>query len=225
MSCDERKESIVRAALPLFARQGFARTTTRQLADAAGISEALLYKHFPSKESLYAEIQAYGCKGCDPGLNRIIELEPSTSTLVYIIYYVMRANILGRKCENMDHETRHRLVLNSCLEDGTFTRLLFHNHFAENMNRIISCLDAAERAGDLIPSPASAQNRLLFSHHLATMIATVQLPKQPVIDYGTSNLELVNQVVWFALRGLGLNDSAINRYFDPKAFALFFGEK
>ena len=66
MNCDARKEAIVKAALPLFARQGFARTTTRQLADAAGVSEALLYKHFPSKESLYAEIQKYGCRGCDP---------------------------------------------------------------------------------------------------------------------------------------------------------------
>ena len=53
----ERKAAIVEAALPLFARQGFAATTTKQLALAAGVSEALLYKHFPSKEALYREIK------------------------------------------------------------------------------------------------------------------------------------------------------------------------
>lgn len=223
MTCTERKEAIVKAALPLFARQGFSRTTTKQIADAAGISEALLYKHFPSKESLYGEIQVYGCQGCDPGLKKLIDLEPSTSTLVYIIYYVVRANILGRQCQTMSHETRHRMVLNSCLEDGAFTRFLFHNRFSEHLDRIIECMRAARRSDDLVASPVSEENRLLFAHHLATMIATMQLPKETVIDYRASKEELVNQAVWFALRGLGLTDGAIARHYNPKAFGLFFG--
>ena len=41
------------AALPLFARRGYAETTTKDLARAAGISEALLYRHFPSKRELF----------------------------------------------------------------------------------------------------------------------------------------------------------------------------
>src|SRR5438034_5460246 len=96
LSAEQRREAIVRAALPLFARHGFANTTTKELASAAGVSEALLYKHFPSKESLYAEIQNYGCQGCDPELQKLLALGPSTSTLVHIVYYVMRVNIIGR---------------------------------------------------------------------------------------------------------------------------------
>jgi TetR/AcrR family transcriptional regulator, transcriptional repressor of aconitase len=224
MNCDERKAAIVKAALPLFARQGFGRTTTKQLADAARISEALLYKHFPSKESLYAEIQNYGCKGCDPGLRKLIDLEPSTSTLVHIIYYVVRANIIGRQCATMNHEVRHRMILNSCLEDGAFTRFLFRNRFSENLERIVECMKAAAEAGDLVPSPVSRENRLLFVHHLATMIATMQLPREPVVDYGASPESLVNHTVWFALRGLGLTDAAIHRYFEPKALSAFFAD-
>ncbi len=225
MNCDARKEAIVKAALPLFARQGFARTTTRQLADAAGVSEALLYKHFPSKESLYAEIQNYGCRGCDPGLQKLIGLEPSTSTLVHIIYYVVRANVVGRSCGTMSHEVRHRMILNSCLEDGAFTRFLFRNRFSENLEAIVQCVRAADASGDLVTSPVSRENRLLFVHHLATMIATVQLPEEPVVDYGASRESLVNQVVWFALRGLGLSDAAIARHFRPKQLAAFFVEE
>ncbi len=225
LSCEERKRAIVKAVLPIFARNGFANTTTRELAKAAGVSEALIYKHFPSKESLYAEIQSFGCKGCDPGLKKFLDLEPSTSTLVYIVYYIMRVNIVGRSKETICAETRHRLILNSCLEDGSFSRFLFHNRFAENISRIVECMDAAAAAGDLVSSPVSKPNLLLFAHHLATMIATMHLPKKPVVDYDASPNELVQQAVWFALRGLGLRDEAIKRFYSPKTLALFFSEE
>lgn len=225
LSCEERKQAIVKAVLPIFARNGFANTTTRELAKAAGVSEALIYKHFPSKESLYAEIQSFGCKGCDPGLKRFLDLEPSTSTLVYIVYYIMRVNIVGRSKETICAETRHRLILNSCLEDGSFSRFLFHNRFAENISRIVECMDAAADAGDLVSSPVSKPNLLLFAHHLATMIATMHLPKKPVVDYDATPNELVQQAVWFALRGLGLRDEAIKRFYSPKTLALFFSEE
>ena len=224
LNCGERKAAIVKAVLPVFARNGFANTTTRELAKAAGVSEALIYKHFPSKESLYAEIQTFGCKGCDPGLQKLLDVEPSTSTLVYVVYYIMRANIVGRGKDTMCNETRHRMILNSCLEDGSFTRFLFHNRFAENLSKIVECMDAAAEAGDLVASPVSKPNLLLFTHHLATMIATMHLPKKPVVDYEASREQLVQQAAWFALRGLGLKDEAIKRFYSPKAMAHFFSE-
>src|SRR5436309_15587331 len=52
----ERSQAIVAAALGLFARRGFSGTTTREVARAAGVSEALLFKHFPRKDSLYRAI-------------------------------------------------------------------------------------------------------------------------------------------------------------------------
>ena len=224
LNCEERKQAIVKAVLPVFARHGFANTTTRQLARAAGVSEALIYKHFPSKETLYAEIQSFGCKGCDPHLQKLLDLKPSTSTLVYIVYYIMSANIVGHGKETICSETRHRMILNSCLEDGSFTRFLFHNRFAENISRIVECMDAAANAGDMVPSPVNKSNLLLFAHHLATMIATTHLPKKPVVDYEASREQLVQQAVWFALRGLGLKDEAIQHCYHPAAIALFFNE-
>ena len=215
----------MQAVLPVFAMNGFANTTTKRLAQAAGVSEALIYKHFPSKESLYAEIQTFGCKGCDPDLQKLLSLEPSASTLVHIIYYIMRANIVGRGKGTMCNETRHRMILNSCLEDGSFARFLFHNRFADNFSRIVECMDAASKAGDLVSSPVSKPNLLLFAHHLATMVATMHLPKEPVVNYEASREELVHYAAWFALRGVGLKDESIKRYYKPKALAVFFGEK
>jgi AcrR family transcriptional regulator len=50
---DARREQILKVAARLFARHGFRGTSLRQLARAAAISEAMIYRHFPSKSALY----------------------------------------------------------------------------------------------------------------------------------------------------------------------------
>lgn len=54
----ERQASIITAAASLFAQKGFNGTTTREIAKTAGISEALLFRYFPTKRALYAAIIA-----------------------------------------------------------------------------------------------------------------------------------------------------------------------
>ena len=85
MAAGDPKLAIVQAALPLVARKGFAETTTKELARAAKVSEPLLYKHFPSKEALYLEIQNFTCKAGEPVVQRLIDLDPSISTRVHLV--------------------------------------------------------------------------------------------------------------------------------------------
>lgn len=55
----DRREQILAVATVFFARQGFNGTTTKEIAAKAGVTEALIFRHFPSKEDLYwAVIQA-----------------------------------------------------------------------------------------------------------------------------------------------------------------------
>ncbi len=49
----ERREQILAASQALFARRGFSATKTRDVARAAGVSEAMVFKLFPDKEGLY----------------------------------------------------------------------------------------------------------------------------------------------------------------------------
>ncbi len=55
-SGSETRDQIVDAAVRCFAARGFHGTTTREVAAAAGLTEAALYRYFPSKEALYAAI-------------------------------------------------------------------------------------------------------------------------------------------------------------------------
>src|SRR5271167_2652132 len=84
MTSDLRRQLIMAAAKRCFARNGFAGTTTKSVAAAASISEGLLFKHFPSKAALYAEILAEECEA-DPDLAHLLGQEPSTGTLVELV--------------------------------------------------------------------------------------------------------------------------------------------
>src|SRR5436190_11731667 len=56
LTSEERRASIVEAAIRLFAEKGFRGTTTRELAAAVGVTEPVLYEHFRTKSDLYSAI-------------------------------------------------------------------------------------------------------------------------------------------------------------------------
>ncbi|MCF7616850.1 TetR/AcrR family transcriptional regulator [Bacillus sonorensis] len=53
------KEQILETCLAVFARHGYAKTSTGMLAEAAGISKALIFHHFKSKKDLYLSLLDY----------------------------------------------------------------------------------------------------------------------------------------------------------------------
>jgi AcrR family transcriptional regulator len=64
MSGDQRREHILDAAIQTFAKYGFSGATTREIARASGVSEAMLFKHFATKDELYmAILDTKACQG------------------------------------------------------------------------------------------------------------------------------------------------------------------
>jgi AcrR family transcriptional regulator len=56
MPSPQRRHQIIQVAMDLFSRKGFDGTTTREISKAAGVSEAIIFRHFATKEDLYAAI-------------------------------------------------------------------------------------------------------------------------------------------------------------------------
>jgi TetR/AcrR family transcriptional regulator len=92
LSSVDRRRQLIEAAMDLFSRKGFAGTTTKEIARAAGVSEAIIFRHFATKRDLYTAIiehnmhsagaaEAFaGIEACmkrrdDEGLFRMIAIE------------------------------------------------------------------------------------------------------------------------------------------------------
>ncbi|BAY44649.1 TetR family transcriptional regulator [Scytonema sp. HK-05] len=56
----QTRTRILDAARRLFASQGFDGTTTRDLAQAAGVAEGTLFRHFPNKKAILVEVATQG---------------------------------------------------------------------------------------------------------------------------------------------------------------------
>jgi AcrR family transcriptional regulator len=213
----ERRQAIVTAVKGAFADKGFDGTTTRELARAAGVSEALLYKHFPSKESLYvAMLEACADGPMAAEFTRVLALPPSTSTLVALVHFLTSHFVL---CEDLQKTTMHRLALRSLLEDAEFVRLGAKQFGASWVRKVEACITAAVKAGDLKTTPLRGDLRAWFVHHLAFALMLHLQPKIPAVDYGIPRSTLVVQAVWFLLRGMGLEDAAIRRHYHPEALS------
>jgi AcrR family transcriptional regulator len=215
--CEERRRSIVEAAMPLFACQGFAGTTTKALAKAAAVSEALLYKHFPSKKALYRAILECGPATTDVAYRRLQNMIPSTETLIYFAHLAVwrhvgdEDSVAAAKMQNMQ-----RFVINSLMGDGEFTRLHFAQ-IADNPGHLFeACFKKAQEAGDIITG-VSARNAFWFMHHLATTLGNMHLPKESVVNYAGKKEALIRETVTFILRGFGMKESVIQAKYDPKA--------
>src|ERR1700748_1878935 len=147
MTSDLRPQLILGAAKRAFARNGFAGTTTKSVAAAAAISEALLFKHFPSKAALYAEILAEECEA-DPDLARRLGQEPSPAALIQRTRNRVRCFVEIVSGPDEQEAQRLRLMMTSHLEDGEFARLLYAKVEKLVGNMFVASLERAVAAGD-----------------------------------------------------------------------------
>ena len=56
LPASDRRRQLLETALDFFSRKGFEGTTTKEIAVAAGVTEAIIFRHFPSKQVLYTAV-------------------------------------------------------------------------------------------------------------------------------------------------------------------------
>jgi TetR/AcrR family transcriptional regulator len=56
MAGSDRRAQLIEVALDVFSRRGFRGATTKEIAAEAGVAEAVIFHHFPSKDALYTAV-------------------------------------------------------------------------------------------------------------------------------------------------------------------------
>ena len=206
MTSDLRRQLILSAAKRCFARNGFAGTTTKSVAAAAAISEGLLFKHFPSKAALYAEILAEECEA-DPDFAHLL------ATLVELVKGMVGHFMEVSDGSDQEEAQRMRLMTTSHLDDGEFARLLY-DKIGGLIGPVFSAsIESAVAAGDATQIGSDPLNLFWFAHHTVLMSALTRLPAVPCLSYGNA-ADLERQLCQFILRGIGLTEAAIASHLD-----------
>jgi AcrR family transcriptional regulator len=110
MAGEERRLQILAVAVSLFSQKGFRGTTTKEIAQAAGVSEAMVFRHFATKQELYSAILDH--KACASG-----RFDPSETA----------ADPMERKDDRAVFESLALGALNHHEEDPQFQRLLLYS--------------------------------------------------------------------------------------------------
>ena len=113
-SARDRQASLIVAAASLFAAKGFNGTTTREIAKAAGVSEALVFKYFPTKRTLYAAVNELL-----EAVEEVAKKHDDHRVFTMIASYRIRPGV---------DSTFLRLLLFSALEGHELSEMFFGKH-------------------------------------------------------------------------------------------------
>ncbi len=119
----DRRLQIMGAAKELFARQGFEGTTTRQIAQRARVNEAIIFRHFPSKEDLYWAIIDHQCEV--GGWQQSLRRQLTSGATDREIFAGIAEEILTRRAKD---SSLSRLLLFSALENQRRSQRFFQTH-------------------------------------------------------------------------------------------------
>jgi AcrR family transcriptional regulator len=125
-SAADRREQILDVSTAIFARQGFQGATTREIAQQAGVTEALVFRHFSSKDELYwAVIERKIIAAA--GTERMRETLASGGDDREVLSAIA-AQILERRAKDV---TLSRLLIYTALENHRLSHRFFRNYVAE----------------------------------------------------------------------------------------------
>ena len=119
MTGDARREQILETAVTLFSQKGFKGTTTKEIAKAAGVSEAMVFRHFENKEALYGAL--LDAKACQDGVHRFP--------------WEQNEELQQAIADKNDFEVFYNIAfdaLNKHRKDEAFMRLLFYSALEEH---------------------------------------------------------------------------------------------
>jgi AcrR family transcriptional regulator len=163
LSAKDRRQQLMGVAMRLFAAQGFDATTTREIAEAAKVNEAIIFRHFASKEELYWAVvnDRVGESGRRRKIREGLNSEGEPREVLGRI-----AGVLLDRDEEDSMLTR--LLWFSTLRNADLSASFFRKYIAENFELLAEYFRSGIRAGrfrDIDPMIAARGFLGVLVHH------------------------------------------------------------
>ncbi|MDQ3805270.1 MAG: TetR/AcrR family transcriptional regulator [Acidobacteriota bacterium] len=223
MAADERRRQIVRVAMRLFAERGFRGTTTKEIAQAAGVSEAIIFRHFATKDDLYsAIIDDKSCEGMGGGLGAVGGGHEGHTVVDAVRHWVGEAMGRGEDAavfegialKMMEHHQRDpqflRLLLYSALEGHQLAQIFWDRNVRMMYEFLGSYIRRRQREGAFRESfdPLVAVRAFTGAviHHSLNNTLWDRDPARRILN--VSNEEAARSFTEILLRGITLGPAA-----------------
>ncbi|HEY0323370.1 MAG TPA: TetR/AcrR family transcriptional regulator [Pyrinomonadaceae bacterium] len=144
LTAEERRREIVRVAVKLFSQRGFRGTTTKEIAQAAGVSEAIIFRHFATKEELYrAIIDHVSCEGGidNPGevVGEAISRKDDRAVFEGLAFHALK--------HHEDDKEFHRLLLYAALEGHELAQMFWERTVIQFYEFLCAYISERQRDG------------------------------------------------------------------------------
>jgi AcrR family transcriptional regulator len=201
MSAEGRRNQIIEIAAELFSQKGFRGTTTKEIADRAGVSEAIIFRHFATKDDLYAAILDFKIRQAGDRLTAQLT-EAARRKDDPAFFGSLAFEMLEFHCKD---ETFMRLLLFSGLEGHDLSVIFFHSaarDFKDRIHRYIKqrIADGAFRQIDPAVAARAFVGMVLHQVQVRTIFKDSE-------DIKLSNKQLADRFVEIFLNGIRESNS------------------
>lgn len=129
---DRTRERVLEAAIPLFAAHGFAGTSVRMVAGAAGVNVATLAYHFDDKDGLYRAVVQRLHQDLSEAFPSLPQgSDPST---------LLRSVIAGAWAFSLAHREHNRLLLRHVLDSGALPEVVVESWSEPLISRAVAVI-------------------------------------------------------------------------------------
>jgi AcrR family transcriptional regulator len=203
MAGEDRRQQILNIAIRLFSQRGFRGATTKEIAQAAGVSEAIIFRHFATKQDLYAAILEHKARvGKVNDLTKLLtSVEESGDDRA--IFEKMAREMFRIHQEDFEF---FRLLLFSALEGHEFSQMFRERYVRQNCELIDAYLRERQRAGalrDIEPMVIARAFYGMIVHH-----SLVNLLLDPTREFlNISDEEAAQKFTDILINGIGAKTS------------------
>lgn len=191
-----KQQAVLKASLSLFSEKGFDRTSTKDIAHLAGVSEGTVYKQFKTKESIRQALLAPLIQQVIPSaftefIHEIGEQHlPDLHTFLTFIVH-------NRMAFAIANQAQLRILAATLLQDAALSHALAEKFQKQFMDKAIHLLAVYQQEGALVDWPLTRILRYIFGTILSYLLPIV-LGMQSSFDLETA----VSEAVAFLERGL-----------------------